>query len=52
MIMTYTKCSLAIVEFKLNELRAERKHIDDRINELVVIRDMIVKELAKEYKDD
>lgn len=48
--MTYTKCSLAIVEFKLNELRAKRKYIDDRINELVVIRDTIVKELVKEYE--
>ena len=50
--MTYTKCSLAIVEYKLNELRAERKYIDSRINELIVIRDTIVTELAKEYKDD
>lgn len=48
--MTYTKCSLAIVEHRLNELRAERKYIDSRIEELVVIRNTIVKELAKEYE--
>jgi hypothetical protein len=50
--MTYAECSLAIVEFKLNELRAEKMFIEHRIDELVVIRDAIVKELAKEYKDD
>lgn len=48
--MTYTECSLAIVEHKLNELRAEKMFIEHRIDELVVIRNTIVKELAKEYE--
>lgn len=50
--MTYTECSLAIVEHKLNELRAEKMFIEHRIDELVVIRNAIVKELAKEYENE
>ena len=49
--MTYTESSLAIVEYKLDELRSRRKYIDTRIDELVRTRDRIVAEMVKEYKE-
>lgn len=48
--MTYLESSLAIIEYKLNELNSQRKWIDTRIDELVAIRDVIVKEMSKEYE--
>ena len=48
--MTYLESSLAIIEYKLNELRSQRKWIDTRIDELVAIREVTVKELSKEYE--
>lgn len=48
--MTYTETSLALVEYKLDELRSQRRWIDDRISELVVIRDRIIKERMNELE--
>lgn len=50
--MTYIDSSLAIVEYKLDELRSQRRYIDKRIDELVVIRDKIIQEKARGIKDD
>ena len=48
--MNYTETSLAIIEYKLNELSSQKKAIDHRINELLEIRENIRKELIKEIQ--
>ena len=44
--MNYTETSLAIVEYKINELVSKKKQIDLRLKELIEIRDNI----REEYK--
>lgn len=48
--MSYIDNSLAIVEFKLDELRSKRRYIDKRIEELIVVRDKIIREKMKDYE--
>lgn len=45
----YTETSLAIVEYKINELISQKKQIDTRLIELIEIRDRIREEVIKEY---
>lgn len=48
--MNYTETSLAIVEFKINELYSQKRQIDMRLAQLIEIRDNIRTELIKEYE--
>lgn len=47
---SYTENSLALVEFRINELVSEKKHIEQRLKELIEIRDNIREEVIKEYE--
>ena len=44
----FTETSLAIVEYKLNELYSQKDWIDKRIEELIKVRDNCRKQLIKE----
>ena len=46
----YTETSLAIVEYKLNELYSQRDWIDERIRKLIKVRDNCIKALTDEHK--
>ena len=46
--MTYTRTSLAIVEYKIDEARSQRNYYDTRIKELIKTRDKIIKKLTHE----
>ena len=48
--MMYTKTSLAIVEYKLDEMKSFRNYCDIRIRELVEIREKILEEIIREYE--
>lgn len=48
--MNYTTTSLAIVEYKINELASQKKQIETRLAELIEIRENIREELIKKYE--
>lgn len=48
--MNYPETSLAIVEYKLNELYDKREWIDKRIDELIKVRDNCVKAIMEKEK--
>jgi uncharacterized protein YnzC (UPF0291/DUF896 family) len=48
--MSYTETSLAIVEYKINELASQKRQIEERLTELIEIRDKIREEYIKEYE--
>lgn len=48
--MTYNKASLAIIEYKLDEIESKTRYLEKRKIELMVIRDKIIKEIQKEYE--
>jgi hypothetical protein len=47
---SYTETSLAIVEYKINELASQKKQMEERLVELIEIRDRIREEYIKEYE--
>lgn len=42
--------SLAIVEYKINELNSQKKWIENRMEELIELRKNIRKEIQKDYE--
>ena len=48
--MTYNKASLAIIDYKLDEIESKTRYLEKRKIELQVIRDRIIKEIEKEYE--
>ena len=50
--MSYLRASLAIVEYKLDELRSQQRYNEQRIRELIVHRDKIINEIMKEYEEE
>lgn len=42
--------SLAIVEYKINELNSQKKWIENRMEELIELRTNIRKEIQKDYE--
>ena len=49
-VSSYSETSLALVEFRINELVSKKKHIEQRLSELIEIRDNIREEVIKEYE--
>ena len=48
--MTYNEASLAIIDYKLDEIESKTRYLKKRKIELMVIRDKIIKEIQKEYE--
>ena len=48
--MTYNEASLAIIDYKLDEIESKTRYFKKRKIELMVIRDKIIKEIQKEYE--
>ena len=48
--MTYNKASLAIIDYKLDEIESKIRYLEKRKVELQVIRDRILNEIKKEYE--
>ena len=46
----YNKASLAIIDYKLDEIESKIRYFEKRKVELQVIRDRIIKEIEKEYE--
>ena len=46
----YTETSLAIIEYKINEISSQKRQMEERLVELIEIRDRIREEYIKEYE--